>query len=194
MHIGVDLDNTILDATSSYLHFYNKASGLSFTPEDVNDFYFYRLYGWDDTEREKIYHKYGHDIHWNSSPYTMAVEILRELFIQHHISIITARPLLFRDVTMGWLEHNGVKYHNLVFTENKLQECMDSKVDVLIDDAPHYANEFKLRNMPVILFEQPYNASVKGDLVYRATSWLEVNNIITELDVGLKTTDSNKYS
>ncbi|WP_187274569.1 hypothetical protein [Paenibacillus sp. N3.4] len=56
MHIGVDLDNTVLDATSSYLHFYNKASGQSFTPEDVNDFYFFRLYGWDNTEREKVYH------------------------------------------------------------------------------------------------------------------------------------------
>ena len=32
MHIGVDLDNTILDATSTHLHYYNQVSGLSFTP------------------------------------------------------------------------------------------------------------------------------------------------------------------
>ncbi|GAA3406247.1 hypothetical protein GCM10020370_32520 [Paenibacillus hodogayensis] len=50
MHIGVDLDNTVLDATSSYLHYYNKASGLFLTPDDVNDFYLYRLYGWERTE------------------------------------------------------------------------------------------------------------------------------------------------
>jgi 5'(3')-deoxyribonucleotidase len=101
LHIGVDLDNTILDATSSYLHFYI---------------------------------------------------------------------------------HNGISYHNIAFTENKLQECINSKVDVLIDDAPHYANEFAHRNMPVILFEQPYNISVNVDLVYHAPSWLEVNRLITKLE------------
>lgn len=182
MHIGVDLDNTVLDATSSYLHFYNKASGLSYTPEDVNDFYFYRLYGWDNTEREEVYHQYGHDIHWNSSAFPMAVEVLQELFISHQISIITARPLLFRDVTINWLKHNGIRYHNIAFTENKLQECLDSQINVLIDDAPHYAKEFADKNIPVILFEQPYNTSVNIDLVYRASNWLEINRRINDLD------------
>ncbi|WP_256760415.1 hypothetical protein [Cohnella sp. WQ 127256] len=54
MHIGVDIDNTILDATSAHLKYYNKVSGLSFTPDDVNDFYIYRLYGWDKAERDAI--------------------------------------------------------------------------------------------------------------------------------------------
>jgi len=186
MHIGVDLDNTVLDATSSYLHFYNRASGLSYTPEDVNDFYFYRLYGWDNAEREKIYHKYGHDIHWNSSPFPMAVEVLQELFISHQISIITARPLLFRQVTIDWLKHYGVRYHNIVFTENKLQECINSEVSLLIDDAPHYAEEFSKKNIPVILFDQPYNKSVNIDFVYRASNWLEVNRRINYLEGALR--------
>ncbi len=60
MHIGIDLDNTILDATIAHLHYYNQASGLSLTPDDVDDFYLYRLYGWDKAERERdaIYNKY----------------------------------------------------------------------------------------------------------------------------------------
>lgn len=182
LHIGVDLDNTILDATRSHLQYFNQASGLSYTHEDVNDFYIYRLYGWDKPEREEIYQKYGHDIHWNSSPFPMAIEVLGELFIHHQISIITARPLLFRDITLKWLEHHGVKYHNITFTENKLEECIKSRVDVLIDDAPHYAKEFSLKNKPVILFEQPYNVSVKSESVYRAISWLDVKRLIGQLE------------
>lgn len=77
LHIGIDLDNTILDATSTHLHYYNKASGSAFTPEDMNDFYLYRLYGWDEAERKAIYEAHGHDIHWNSLPLPMAVEVLR---------------------------------------------------------------------------------------------------------------------
>ncbi|MDF2652756.1 MAG: hypothetical protein K0Q73_8561 [Paenibacillus sp.] len=182
MHIGVDLDNTILDATSTHLHFYNIASGLSLTHEDVNDFYLYRLYGWDEAQREVIYSKYGHDIHWNSSPLPMAVEILQQLFNQHQISIITARPLLFLDVTVEWLKHHKINYHNIALVENKLQECISSKVDVLIDDGPHYAEEFALVNKPVILYEQPYNLNVTNDLVFRASNWIEVKKHIDYLE------------
>ena len=78
----------------------------------------------------------------------MAVEILQQLFNQHQISIITARPLLFRDVTIEWLKHHKINYHNITLIENKLQACIHSKVDVLIDDGPHYAEEFALANKP----------------------------------------------
>lgn len=183
MHIAVDLDNTVLDATSAHLHYYNMASGLSFTPDDVDDFFIYRLYGWDQAERESIYHTYGHDIHWNSSPLPMAVEILQQLFNQHQLSIITARPLLFREVTIDWLKFHNINYHNISLIENKLQQCIDSKVDVLIDDGPHYAEEFALVNKPVILYEQPYNRSVvANDFVYRASNWIEVKQHIDDLE------------
>ena len=186
MHIGIDLDNTILDATSAHLHFYNKASGLSLTSDDVNDFHLYRLYGWDKAEMEVVYHQYGHEIHWSSAPLPMAVEIVQQLFNQHQISIITARPLLFSDVTIEWLKHHKFNYHHIALNvENKLQECIRSKVDVLIDDSPHYAEEFALVNKPVILYEQPYNLSVSNDYAFRASNWIEVKKHVDCLDAKL---------
>lgn len=107
--------------------------------------------------KEAIYNKYGHEIHWNSAPLPFAVDVIQELFNYHQISIITSRPPLFREVTLNWLQHHKIDYHKITFTENKLQECINSKVDVLIDDAPHYAEEFSLKEKPIILFEQPYN-------------------------------------
>ncbi|TXK85768.1 5' nucleotidase, NT5C type [Paenibacillus sp. N3.4] len=115
----------------------------------------------------------------------MAVEILQQLFNQHQISIITARPLLFRDVTIDWLKHHNVRYHNISLIENKLQECINCQVDVLIDDAPHYAKEFALNNKPIILFEQPYNLAISNDIVYRASNWIEVKKHIDYLESNL---------
>jgi len=178
LHIGIDLDNTILDATASHLHYYNQATGLSFTAEDVDDFYIYRLYGWSRAERDEIYHRHGHDIHWHSSPFPSAIEVLGELAAQHRLSIITARPPLFREVTVRWLEHHGVHYHHITFTENKLEICLNTEVDVLIDDAPHYAREFAERNLPVILFDQPYNRAVSHERVYRAANWTEIRQLL----------------
>lgn len=183
LHIGIDLDNTVLDATSAHLRYYNQASGLSFTPDDVNDFYIYRLYGWDKTEREAVYNMYGHDIHWNSAPYPMAAETLRQLFDRHQLTIITARPQLFREVTVKWLEHHNIHYHNIILTDYKLQECVRSMVDVLIDDGPHYAEAFALAKRPVILYEQPYNLSVANEFVFRASNWIEVKQHIEFLEI-----------
>lgn len=182
MHIGVDLDNTLLDATTSHLHYYNKASGRSLTHGDVDDFYLYRLYGWDEMEMEVVYDKYGHDIHWNSLPLPMAVEVLNSLCKRHKVSIITARPLQFSGVTIEWLNLHKIKYNDIVFTENKLRHCINSKVDVMIDDGPHYAEEFSRLNRPVILYNQPYNLSVLNNYVYRASNWNEVQNHINELE------------
>lgn len=64
----IDLDNTLLDATTPHLKYYNQASGLNYAAEDVNDFYIYRLYNWDKEEREKVYKEYGYQIHWESAP------------------------------------------------------------------------------------------------------------------------------
>ncbi|MGG1516857.1 hypothetical protein ABE504_15730 [Paenibacillus oryzisoli] len=174
MHIGIDLDNTILDATAAHLKYYNLASGRSFTAADVNDFYIYRLYGWNKQERDAIYTKYGYDIHWNSLPFPGAVETLQKLYDEHQLSFITARPELFREVTVTWLRDHKVPYHNILLTENKLQACSELKVDVLIDDGPHYAEQFALVNKPVILYAQPYNGHVQHELVYPAADWSDV--------------------
>lgn len=178
LHIALDLDNTILDATTSHLKCYNEISGMSLTNDDATDFYLYRLYGWDHEKRDKVYSQYGHEIHLNSIPYSKAVETIQRLFNKHQISIITARPLMFKDVSIKWLNDHNIPYHNITFTENKLQKCEDSKVDVLIDDGPHYALQFSKKQKPVILFQQPYNLSVTNRFVYPISHWSEAEKYI----------------
>jgi uncharacterized HAD superfamily protein len=186
MHLGIDLDNTILDATSAHLHYYNMVSAQKFSPEDVTDFYIYRIYGWDNAERDRVYHLYGHDIHWNSSPLPMAIEELQLLYNYHTISFITARPHIFSNITLDWLKHHNIRYHNIIFTEDKLRECNKLHVDLLIDDAPHYAEEFSRLNKPVILYDQPYNRNVNNEFVFRANNWTEVVKHIKDFECSSK--------
>ncbi|MFD0675230.1 hypothetical protein [Cohnella sp. GCM10027633] len=180
--IVVDLDNTLLDATTPHLKYYNLASGLNFTKEDVIEFYIYRLYNWNKEERDRIYYEHGYNIHWESVPYLMSIETLNQLFMQHHITIMTARPSHYRDVTVKWLEYYGAKYHDLVFTESKYSEFRNIEADVLVDDAPHYAMEFSQVGTPVILFNQPYNDQIDNEYIYRATSWKAVEEHIINLN------------
>lgn len=174
MHLGIDLDNTIMDATTAHLYYYNQVSGKKFSSADVTDFYLYRIYEWDKVESERIYHLYGHAIHQRSQPYPLAVENLKLLYDRCTLSFVTARPQLFQDVTIDWLGHYNISYHNIVFTEDKLQACEQLDVDVLIDDAPHYAEALSGSGRPVILYDQPYNQHLVNESVHRAHNWPEV--------------------
>jgi uncharacterized HAD superfamily protein len=58
-----------------------------------------------------------------------------------------------KDITIEWLKHFNINYHNLSLTEDKVAECQKLNVDVLVDDAPHYAEEFALSNKPYILYD-----------------------------------------
>ncbi|GFN33519.1 5' nucleotidase, NT5C type [Paenibacillus xylaniclasticus] len=175
MHPGIDLDNTVLDATAIFLEYYNRASGLSLTAADVKSYYIYEAYGWDIDQVEEVYLKYGYDIHWHSQPLPMAADSIRKLSEEHRISFITARPERYRDVSIDWLNRHRFVHDNVVCTEYKLAHCMEANIDLLIDDGPQYAEPFAKARKPIILFDQPYNRDVEpNSFVYRAADWNEV--------------------
>jgi uncharacterized protein len=144
----------------------------------------YRLYGWSWEEREEVFQKYGIDIHWNSDPYPDVVDVLASLYSNHTISFITARPEFYREITLKWLDHYQINYHHISFVENKLGECQKLEVDILIDDAPHYAEEFVASAKPYILYDQPYNRHINHELVFRAASWLDIKRYIANFEHG----------
>lgn len=168
------------------MHYFNIASGQTKTFNDVDDFYLYRLYGWNDEEEEKIFKKYGIDIIWNSDPYPDAVEILSSLYRKHKLTFITARPEFCKEITIKWLNRYNIHYHNISFVNDKLDECQKLNVDILIDDAPHYAEEFAALKKPYILFDQPYNQHIDHESVFRARNWKEITEYIESLPTILK--------
>ncbi len=101
-----------------------------------------------------------------------AVTVMQAWYEQHQISIITARPA-FYEVTRAWLDRYQVRYHALVFTEDKYAHCASHAIDA--DRGwPHYAEEFARDDRPIVLLDQPYNRRVTGRSIYRARAWREV--------------------
>lgn len=184
MHIAIDLDNTLLDATIAHLSIYNRVSGQTKTAADVDDFHIWRLYGWTRKEAWDVYQRHGHEIHAQSEPMPGAVTVMQEWSGHHQISIITARPT-FHDVTRAWLQRYSVPYHTLVFAEDKYAHCVAHGVDVLVDDGPHYADEFAQHGRPVVLLDQPYNRHITGTFIYHARDWGDVSHHIQVLGGGV---------
>ena len=180
MHIGVDLDNTLVDATTAHLVVYKRVSGQTKTTADVDDFHLWRLYGWTAEQAWAVYTHHGHEIHAQSDPMPGAVTVMQAWYEQHQISIITARPA-FHDVTRAWLARHQVPYHALVFTQDKYAHCASHAVDVLIEDGPHYAEEFARHHRSIVLLDHPYNRGLTGGSIYRARDWREVAHHVEAL-------------
>ncbi|HEX7716966.1 MAG TPA: hypothetical protein VF416_06740 [Marmoricola sp.] len=69
--------------------------------------------------------------------------------------------------TVEWLDAHSIPYRDLCFLGDKPQV----EADAYVDDAPHNVESLRGTGAPVIVFSQPYNASLDGP---RAAGWAEV--------------------
>lgn len=87
-----------------------------------------------------------------------------------------------RNLTKLHLLNHDIPYDTISFTDgNKLKECLDLNIDVMIEDNPDAIKHLSLF-IPVIVFDTPYNQGILGDNIYRAHDWLAVKKIIDELN------------
>ncbi|HHV16675.1 MAG TPA: hypothetical protein GXX58_08930 [Gelria sp.] len=185
MKIGVDIDNTITYTTEiimQYAAIYGQENGLNIVP-DLNHYYIEDVLGWDEEHAHKFLLSYLGDIYRNTKPKEQAVEVLRELKQEHELVLITSRNLLFprvKETTMGWLTNHGIDYDHLVLntTDNmhffdKLDICLQYDLDIMIEDHYELAKQISTE-LPVILFDYPYNRHLASDNIIRVNNWNEI--------------------
>lgn len=116
-----------------------------------------------------------------------AAEVIEKLKRDgHEIYIITARWLSNREDSIGekmrnlvknWLQENKIFYDKLIFSkatkERKIDEIMEYKIDLMIEDAPNNINELA-NYIPVICYHAEYNKDCMGDKIIRCYSWYDI--------------------
>lgn len=182
IHIVIDIDNTILDGTTTHLKYCNLVTGKDIKKEDVEQFHIYHYYNWTMEDFERVYEQYGEKMHEESLPLPYAIETIQELKNIHRITFMTARPEKYRQITEEWLEKYKVPYDQLIMTEGKLNRFIEERGDVLIDDSPHYAQQFEDRQLPMIIMDYPYNSTISGHFLRRVSTWKDIETTINTLD------------
>ncbi len=175
----MDLDNTLLNTTSACIACFDELTGITLTSADGDHYRYYEFYGWDEEMYEYVYRRHGHKIHWSSLPYPNAVAVVNQLSKKYRLTIMTARPDVFSRVTYDWLRHHRIEFNDLVFERDKFATCQTLNVDVLIDDAPHYAQEFSEKGKHFVIMDQPYNRQVEHSLIRRASGWQQVTPLLS---------------
>ena len=179
MKIGIDIDGVLTDLSTFYLDygakviFENKKGNIL----DANEYELNDILDLGNISIEEIWNTY--DKFYTKERYTreFASEVLQRLKEDgHKIHIITARDPTYEQGekwTIDWLEENNIPYDNLEFTSNKYENCLDNKIDLMIED--DVENIEKISTIiPVICFDNRYNQECKGENITRCYSWYDI--------------------
>lgn len=195
MNIGIDIDGVLTD-----LENYIETVGKKYMLENKLDFdeemHTNTIYGFLS---KKDSHQFW-DKHWEKYATTIkmrknANSVIKKLKNDgNKIIIITARTYdsqIIKDgikrqenmkkLIIKWLNKNNIKYDKIVFSNlNKLKDCLDNKIDIMIEDS--VSNIEQLKNyMKIICFNAKYNQSYTNNQIYRVNNWNDVYNIISQI-------------
>jgi uncharacterized HAD superfamily protein len=184
--IGIDIDNVLTDSYQTVLDEFNRRFDTKVLYHQVFDFYYLEKHAGVDekTARQFIRDRiHAADFHEKLLPDKNALKKIKnwqnENFIIHYIS---ARHDTSRGVTKKWLDKHGFLTHvsklhlqnygifeDVALFKNSVIESLG--ISILIEDSLEVALKVEI---PVFLFDKPWNQGKLPKNVKRIHSWEEI--------------------
>lgn len=187
MVIGIDMDDTICSTNELIIveaDKYDKEVLGGTGVKDVKAYEFVDMLGWKPEVKGQFFFDRLENIMGNAEIKPNAKEVINKLYDEgNKIIFISFRKAKYiKDpykLTKNWLDRNGVKYHDIfIDTGSKVDECIENKVSLFIDDKESHCEEVNAAGIDVILFTNAYNGEEKRFV--RKDNWLEVYDYIKE--------------
>ena len=192
MNIGIDIDGVLTDYQKEVIDYGTKMCmdegwliDIDLSKYDEID-----AFNWNQEQANKFWNKCIIEYFKETPVRKFAPEVIEKLKKEgHKIFIITARedygipPEHFgeeQQITKDWLKRNNIEYDKIIFETEKLEPCIENKIDVMIEDSPSNINELS-KHIKVIKFDCQYNKGVNNENVITAYSWYHIYNIIKEM-------------
>ncbi|MFN2745311.1 hypothetical protein ACINLE_08795 [Bacillus sp. z60-18] len=175
LHLGIDIDGTIT-AQDTFVPYLNESFSLSITLDDIKDYDLTKLLNISDEDFWKWMNENEPRIYQEALLAQYAKQTLDELKQQHRLIYITARRNHLKDITFNWFRQHNIHYDHieLVGGHDKLEAVLKHGIDVFFED--HHGNATmiaKEADIPVLLFNTPYNQLPSDSNIIRVNSWLE---------------------
>lgn len=174
---GIDIDGTVTSPTA-LLPYINDAFNLKLTLNDITQ---YDLTPFVNVSREdfsKWFRETEPEIYANSPIAHGAKEILTKWEQIHELFFISARSSNLLKLTKDWFINNELKFDHidLIGSHHKIDAVKNHKVDVFFEDKHDNAVMIHEEcNIPVLLFNTPYNQDPIPDGVIRVKHWYEAH-------------------
>ena len=165
MHIGFDLDGTIIDSASWFREVCKKFEGMYYVEEDWYKPETFDGIHYKENQIDQLEQLYQEDYLLNVKPFEHAIKLMAEAkYLGHIVSIVTGRGGLDeyenyvedRVSTFKWLISHNVPFDNLIFSGNaKGVFCCANSIDLMFEDYPEYLdNIIKMSPKTRILVKQ----------------------------------------
>jgi uncharacterized protein len=173
--LGIDIDGTITCPTT-FIPYINKSFELNLSLQDLKVYDLATVIGITNKEFYDWMLQHEHTIYKNAALVEHAISVLTEWKQKHDLIFISARNNVYQEITNNWFEHQSVPYHQieLLGKHDKLESVKNHSIDVFFEDKHDNACDIAEEcNIPVILFNAPYNQDPVHKNVIRVNNWLE---------------------
>lgn len=182
MKIGIDIDGVLTNIEMFHLDYgikFSLENNLENEKINPNGYEIEEIINCDKKYHSKFWKKYVCEYIKPKYTRIFCSEIINKLKkTGDEIHIITARKSIEEKDTKQWFKENNIYYDNMVFDVDKLQYCIENKIDLMIEDNVKNINNIS-KFIPVICFDTRYNIECKGKNIIRCYSWYDIfSNII----------------
>ncbi len=183
--IGIDIDGTVT-SPSSIVPLMNESFGRDLRYEDCYEYNLANVYNITDEEFDNWLDQHGERLYKEAPVHGNADDILRAWYPHFKLVYISAREDRHRDVTINWFSRYDIPFHelDLIGSHDKLSAAKKRGVDLFLEDRLENALQLsEALQIPVFLFDTPYNQGDLPSLVHRVTTWDEVQEKIQLLSM-----------
>ncbi|KKK33176.1 nucleotidase [Mesobacillus campisalis] len=172
---GIDIDGTVT-CPSSMVPFLNQQFNLNITLDDIVQYDLMPLVSVSEQEFSSWFTSSEPVIYAKSPLAKGARDVLSEWSKEHELFFISARGKHLIDVTTDWFMKHNLEYDHieLIGSHNKIAAARKYEVDIFFEDK--HDNAVMIHEdlqIPVLLFNTPYNQDPIPDGVIRVNDWYE---------------------
>lgn len=182
VRFGIDIDGTVT-RPDTFIPFINQAFQLNLMYEDVTEYDFYPYVDVSKEEFNEWFLTNEPLIYTKSLPAEGAKEVLTKWTSLAELYFISARHHRLLEITQDWFSTHNLYYNHieLVGSHDKVEAAKKLAVDLFLEDkhdnAVAIAEECQI---PVILFNTPYNQDPVPEQVIRVQSWQQAQNWVQQ--------------
>ncbi|MBM7650027.1 putative HAD superfamily protein [Bacillus ectoiniformans] len=181
---GIDIDGTVTCPTS-LIPFINEDFSLNITLDDIKQYDLSKALN-ISPERFRDWFNEREPVIYSCSPLANGAElVLNKWKKQFQLYFISARRSHLFEVTEQWFHEKDIWYDHieLIGSHDKLKAAKAHNVDIFFEDKHDNAVMIHEEiNIPVLLFNTPYNQDPIPEGVIRVNNWKEAERWVENWD------------
>lgn len=183
LRFGIDIDGTVTCPTALLPHI-NERFRTNLTLDDIKEYDLTKALDVDPAEFGEWYKKTEELIYRTSPAHQYAQQVLSDWKKQFELYYISARGENVLDCTTDWFHRHQIPFDHveLIGTHYKIETAKKFNVDAFFEDKHDNAVGISEElDIPVFLFDTPYNRAPVPKQVIRVSDWKQADEQVRRL-------------